>query len=53
MFVARIGVFIWREFIYEGISGRRVELKEVQESKNGDTLMKEQENVGTKLVFHL
>ena len=31
VFVARTGVFLEKEFIYKGISGRSVELEEIQE----------------------
>ncbi|GAU49783.1 hypothetical protein TSUD_369070 [Trifolium subterraneum] len=41
--VARTRVFIEREFISKGISGRKIELEEIQESQSSDIPMEEQE----------
>ncbi|KAI5429868.1 hypothetical protein KIW84_034448 [Lathyrus oleraceus] len=43
VFVARTGVFLERDFISKGISGRKVELEEIQESQSIDTPMEELE----------
>ncbi|KAI5436873.1 hypothetical protein KIW84_023119 [Lathyrus oleraceus] len=43
VFVARNGVFLERDFISKGISGRKVELEEIQESQSIDTPMEELE----------
>ena len=43
VFVARIGVFLEKDFISKGISGRKVELEEIQESQGIDTPMEELE----------
>ena len=43
MFVARTWVFLERDFISKGISGRKVELEEIQESQSIDTPMEELE----------
>ncbi|KAI5430550.1 hypothetical protein KIW84_034942 [Lathyrus oleraceus] len=49
VFVARTRVFLEKDFISKGISGRKVELKEIQESPSIDTLMEELEQ-GTQVV---
>ncbi|KAI5398794.1 hypothetical protein KIW84_064248 [Lathyrus oleraceus] len=41
VFVARTGVFLEKDFISKGISGRKVELEEIQESQGIDTPMDE------------
>ena len=43
VFVARTGVFLEKDFISKGISGRKVELEEIQESQSIDTPMEELE----------
>ena len=43
VFVARTGVFLEKEFISKGISGRNVELEETQEPPNVGQTMEEQE----------
>ncbi|KAI5410333.1 hypothetical protein KIW84_055723 [Lathyrus oleraceus] len=44
VFVARTGVFLEKDFISKGISGRKVELEEIQESQSIDTPMEELEH---------
>ncbi|KAI5409861.1 hypothetical protein KIW84_055351 [Lathyrus oleraceus] len=39
VFVARTGVFLEKDFNSKGISGRKVELEEIQESQGIDTPM--------------
>ncbi|KAI5383626.1 hypothetical protein KIW84_070849 [Lathyrus oleraceus] len=43
MFVALTGVFLEKDFISKGTSGRKVELEEIQESQSIDTPMEELE----------
>ena len=43
VFVTRTGVFLENDFISKGTSGRKVELKEIQESQSINTLMEELE----------
>ncbi|KAI5407518.1 hypothetical protein KIW84_053684 [Lathyrus oleraceus] len=43
VFVARTGVFLEKDFISKGISGRKVEHEEIQESQSIDTPMEELE----------
>ncbi|KAI5414875.1 hypothetical protein KIW84_040362 [Lathyrus oleraceus] len=43
VFVARTRVFLEKDFISKGISGRKVELEEIQESQSIDTPMEELE----------
>ncbi|KAI5389289.1 hypothetical protein KIW84_074805 [Lathyrus oleraceus] len=43
VFVARTGVFLEKDFNSKGISGRKVELEEIQESQGIDTPMEELE----------
>ena len=43
VFVAQTGVFLETDFISKGISWRKVELVEIQESQNIDTPMEELE----------
>ncbi|KAI5437994.1 hypothetical protein KIW84_023936 [Lathyrus oleraceus] len=43
VFVARTGVFLEKDFISKGISGRKVELEEIQESQSIGTPMEELE----------
>ncbi|KAI5431047.1 hypothetical protein KIW84_035267 [Lathyrus oleraceus] len=43
VFVARTGVFLEKDFISKGISGRKVELEEIQESQSIDTPLEELE----------
>ncbi|KAI5384491.1 hypothetical protein KIW84_071482 [Lathyrus oleraceus] len=43
VFVARTGVFLEKDFISKGTSGRKVELEEIQESQSIDTPMEELE----------
>ncbi|KAI5405545.1 hypothetical protein KIW84_052365 [Lathyrus oleraceus] len=43
VFVARTGVFLENDFISKGISGRKIELEEIQESQSIDTHMEELE----------
>ncbi|KAI5415287.1 hypothetical protein KIW84_040652 [Lathyrus oleraceus] len=43
VFVARTGVFLEKDFISKGISGRKIELEEIQESQSIDTPMEELE----------
>jgi hypothetical protein len=48
--VARTGVFLEKEFISKGISGRKVELEEIQEPQSNDTPMEEQEQETQNVV---
>jgi len=41
--VARNGVFLEKEFVSKGISGRNVDIEEIQDSQSSDIPMKEQE----------
>ncbi|KAI5411575.1 hypothetical protein KIW84_056585 [Lathyrus oleraceus] len=50
VFVARTGVFLEKDFISKGISGRKVELEEIQESQSIDTPMEELEQETQVLV---
>ncbi|KAI5420903.1 hypothetical protein KIW84_044660 [Lathyrus oleraceus] len=43
VFAARTGVFLEKDFISKGTSGRKVELEEIQESQSIDTPMEELE----------
>jgi hypothetical protein len=43
VFVARTGVFLETIFISKGISGRKVELKEIQESQSSNKPIEEKE----------
>ncbi|KAI5436310.1 hypothetical protein KIW84_022689 [Lathyrus oleraceus] len=43
VFIARTGVFLEKDFISKGISGRKVQLKEIPESQSIDTPMEELE----------
>ena len=43
VFVARTGVFLEKDFISKGISGRKLKLEEIQESQSIDTAMEELE----------
>ena len=50
MFVARTGVFLEKDFISKGISGRKVKLEEIQESRSIDTPMEELEQESQVVV---
>ena len=49
VFVARTGVFLEKDCISKGVSGRKVELEEIRESQSIDTPMEELEKE-TQLV---
>ncbi|KAI5443509.1 hypothetical protein KIW84_012231 [Lathyrus oleraceus] len=51
VFVARTGVFLERDFISKGISGRKVELEEIQESQSIDTPMEELEQETQEVMY--
>ena len=50
VFVARTGVFLEKDFVSKGISGRKVDLEEIHDPQSNDTPMEEQERDAQDVV---